>query len=246
MNISNYKNFCEFIINNKNKFEKRKYFLIDEQYEIQKKEPSFIIELAYIYYKTKNKNINELITNELDKTYKEKNKKIERLSKIEYTKLIDSFRRAIINCDKVHSVKLGKELLFRNKNKFFEIMYNLSLISFDCNKLIKTFFMEQILDEIEEKNYNKNVEILDEIIKNIINYFIKSENKYINFKNIEDINYFKNNEIDNLYKFIYENYFDKLVEKYNITTKKINIDKINLIKMNESKNVLYEYLTNLI
>ena len=58
----------------------------------------------------------------------------------EQEKLIDSFRRSILNNDSIHSVKLGNELLHRNKKEFFKILYNISLISIDENKLIKTYF----------------------------------------------------------------------------------------------------------
>ena len=40
-----------FLEENKNKFEKRKYLKVDDDLMIERREPSYIIELGYIYYK---------------------------------------------------------------------------------------------------------------------------------------------------------------------------------------------------
>ena len=46
--------FSEFIIEYKNQFEKRKYFSIDEDFKINFKKPSYVLELAYTYFKNEN------------------------------------------------------------------------------------------------------------------------------------------------------------------------------------------------
>ena len=51
-------NFSQFILKYKNHFEKRKYYQIDENFKIIKKEPSFILELAYIYFAENKENEN--------------------------------------------------------------------------------------------------------------------------------------------------------------------------------------------
>ena len=138
-------------------------------------------------------------------------------------------------------------MLYRDKDKFFEILYNYSLISTDTNKLAKTFFTEKMIEKIEAENSSKFNEIrdkIDEIIKNIINYFTKSDSAFLNFENVENLNYFVENQADELYKKIYVENYDKIVEKYNIqNVKKIEFSKnYDFENLSESKKVLYEYL----
>ena len=247
--FSNIENFSQFILKYKNNFEKQKYFQLDKNFKIIGKEPSFILELAYIYFceNEKNENIKQIISEQFLETFKEKNKKIERLSKVELSKLIDGFRRSIFNKESIYAVKLGNELLHRDKNKFFEILYNYSLISTDTNKLVKTFFAEKMIEKIEAENGSKFNEIrdkIDEIIKNIINYFTKSDLTFLNFENVENLNYFVENQADELYKKIYVENYDKIVEKYNIqNVKKIEFSKnYDFENLSESKKILYKYI----
>ena len=247
--FSNIENFSQFILKYKNNFEKQKYFQLDKNFKITGKEPSFILELAYIYFceNEKNENIKQIISEQFLETFKEKNKKIERLSKVELSKLIDGFRRSIFNKESIYAVKLGNELLHRDKNKFFEILYNYSLISTDTNKLVKTFFAEKMIEKIEAENGSKFNEIrdkIDEIIKNIINYFTKSDLTFLNFENVENLNYFVENQADELYKKIYVENYDKIVEKYNIqNVKKIEFSKnYDFENLSERKKILYKYI----
>ena len=80
----NTENFSQFILKYKNNFEKRKYYQIDENFKIIKKEPSFILELAYIYFaeNKENENIKKIVSEQFLETFKEKGKKIGRISKI--------------------------------------------------------------------------------------------------------------------------------------------------------------------
>ena len=245
----NTENFSEFILKYKNNFEKRKYFQLDKNFKITAKEPSFILELGYIYFSKneKNENVKQIISEQFLETFKEKDKKIERLSKVELPKLIDGFRRSIFNKESIYAVKLGNELLYRNKDEFFEILYNYSLISTDTNKLVKTFFAEKMIEKVETENDLKFNEIRDkinEIIKNIINYFTKSDSTFLNFENVENLIYFVENQADELYKKIYVENYDKIMEKYNIQ----NVEKIEFNKnydfknLSESKKILYKYI----
>ena len=204
--VENIDNIVEFIKKYKNKFEKRKYFLINKDYKIEKREPSFIIELANLYFETKNEKIIKVISYEFENTYIEKDKKINRMSKIEKDRLIDSFRRALVNQDKLHSVKLGNELLLRDRYEFFRILYSISLISQDCNKLVKTYFIEKVVEKVYEingKSFNQNCESIQQIVKNVINYFVKSENIYLDYDSESEIQNFIENKVDKLYMKIY-------------------------------------------
>ena len=247
--FSGIKTFLEFIETYGNHFEKRKYFTIDEEFEIIKKEPSFIQEMAYIFFQTKNSSIKNqiesLIKEEFFHTYKEKDKKIERMSKFEKEKLKESFRRSIVNKDTIHSIKLGNELFHRDRKVFFEIMYKFSLISSDCNKLVKTFFAEIMLDI--DGTFNEIRKYTDEIIKNIINYFVKSESEFIDYSCKNSIEYFVRNKTDLLYKKIYMKKYSEIIEKYNINNIpeiKFQMDNEEYKKLSESKKILYNYLEN--
>ena len=83
------KSFSQFILEHKNHFEKRKYFILDKNFKIVRKEPSFILEMAYIYCENekkekkelkelkeekKDKKILENIKSEFEKTFLEKEK----------------------------------------------------------------------------------------------------------------------------------------------------------------------------
>lgn len=245
--------FFQFILKYKNCFSKKKYFTVDKNFKIIRKEPSFILELANIYYSgtgNKDEEIERILEKEFSETYKEKEKRIDRMSKIEFSKLKDSYRRALINASAEHSVKLGNELMYRDKKVFFEIMYNFAFVSCDCNKLIKAYFTEKILDETDENengSFSANRIFRDEIIKNIINYFIKSDREFLDYKNESDIKYFMENKADLLYKKIYTEKYDEIVKKYDIKNiRKINF-KINEEKeyaeLSESKKKLYDYFT---
>ena len=61
---------------------------------------------------------------------------------------------------------------------------------------------------------------------------------------MENLNYFVENQADELYKKIYVENYDKIVEKYNIqNVKKIEFSKnYDFENLSESKKVLYEYL----
>lgn len=243
--------FFQFILKYKNCFSKKKYFTVDKNFKIIRKEPSFILELANIYYSgtgNKDEEIERILEKEFSETYKEKEKRIDRMSKIEFSKLKDSYRRALINASAEHSVKLGNELMYRDKKVFFEIMYNFAFVSCDCNKLIKAYFTEKILDETDENgSFSTNRIFRDEIIKNIINYFIKSDREFLDYENESDIKYFMENKADLLYKKIYTEKYDEIVKKYDIK----NIRKINFeineekeyAELSESKKKLYDYFT---
>lgn len=245
--------FFQFILKYKNCFSKKKYFTVDKNFKIIRKEPSFILELANIYYsRTENKDeeIERILEKKFSETYKEKEKRIDRMSKIEFSKLKDSYRRALINASAEHSVKLGNELMYRDKKVFLEIMYNFALVSCDCNKLIKAYFTEKMLDETdknEEGSFSANRIFRDEIIKNIINYFIKSDREFLDYENESDMKYFIENKADLLYKKIYTEKYDEIVKKYDIK----NIRKINFeineekeyAELSESKKKLYDYFT---
>ena len=245
-------NFSQFILKYKNNFEKRKYFQLDKNFKINIKEPSFILELAYIYFdeNKENENIKKIVSEQFLETFKEKGKKIGRISKIKMSKLVDGFRRSIFNRESIFAVKLGNELLYRDKSKFFEILYNYSLTSMDVNKFVKTFFAEKMIEKIKIENNSKFNEIhdkIDEIIKNILNYFTKSDLTFLNFENTESLNYFMENQVDELYKKIYVENFDKIVEKYNIQ----NVKKMKFYKsydfqnLSESKKILYKYIESI-
>lgn len=252
------KSFSQFILEHKNHFEKRKYFILDKNFKIVRKEPSFILEMAYIYCENEKREKKELkeqkkekilenIKSEFEKTFLEKEKKIKRQSKIEVKKLEDSFTRSLFNRESNHALKLGNEMFYKNKKKFFEILYNFSFISADENKFIKTFFAEKMIEKIIFENGEKYLNIrffVEEILKNVLNYFTKSQFCFLDFEDKKNIKYFLENEISILYKKIYVENFDKIIEKYEIRNlKKINFEKnYSFEELSESKKILYNFI----
>lgn len=249
------KSFSQFILEHKNRFEKRKYFILEKNFKIVRKEPSFILEMAYIYCENekiekkelKKEKILENIKSEFENTFLEKEKNVKRQSKIEAKKLEDSFIRSLFNRESIHALKLGNEIFYKNKKKFFEILYNFSFVSADENKFIKTFFAEKMVEKIVLENGEKYSNIrffVEEILKNILNYFTKSQFCFLDFEDEKNIKYFLENEISMLYKKIYVENFDKIIEKYEIrNVKKINFEKnYNFEELSESKKILYNFI----
>ena len=237
-----------FLEENKNKFEKRKYLKVNDDLMIERREPSYIIELGYIYYKYKKNGslndekkleIEEIIKKESLQTYKSQEKKIERQSKIEIELLKERFWRTLLNQDKIHSLKLGNELVIRDAQIFFELMYKYSIISKDTNKLIKTYLCEII--------YNDNGYSI-ELIKNIINYFVKSRNDYIYYDSVKEIKRFTEERLDSLYNFIYHKIYDNKIKNSKINENvKLELAK-NLqettLELSTTKQIILEYLQN--
>ena len=237
-----------FLEENKNKFEMRKYLKVNDDLMIERREPSYIIELGYIYYKYKKNGslndekkleIEEIIKKESLQTYKSQEKKIERQSKIEIELLKERFWRTLLNQDKIHSLKLGNELVIRDAQIFFELMYKYSIISKDTNKLIKTYLCEII--------YNDNGYSI-ELIKNIINYFVKSRNDYIYYDSVKEIKHFTEERLDSLYNFIYHKIYDNKIKNSKINENvKLELAK-NLqettLELSTTKQIILEYLQN--
>jgi len=73
----------------------------------------------------------------------------------------------------------------------------------------ETRITAKLLDEGLEK---------DEIIKNIVNYFIKSDREFLDFESETDMKYFMENKTDLLYKKIYIEKYDEIIKKYDIKT----------------------------
>ena len=129
-------------------------------------------------------------------------------------------------------------------------MYNFSLVSCDSNKFIKTYFAEKMINEIdknEKGKFSENRIFKDEIIKNIVNYFIKSDREFLDFESETDMKYFMENKTDLLYKKIYIEKYNEIVKKYDIkTVRKINFEvneKKEYKYLSESKKKLYDFFT---
>ena len=237
-----------FLEKNKNKFEKRKYLKVNDDLMIERREPSYIIELGYIYYEYKKNGIlddekrfkiEELIKKESLETYKSQEKKIERQSKIEIKLLQERFWRTLLNQDKIHSLKLGNELVIRDRQIFFELMYKYSIISKDTNKLVKAYLCEII--------YNDNGYAV-ELIKNIINYFVKSENDYIYYNSINEIGKFSEERWNELYDFILHKIHDRIIKNIkineNIKLELCKNRKRQVLELSNEQKIILEYLQN--
>ena len=197
-----YKEFLDLYMGN---FEKRKYFKINMNLETVEKEPSWVLELAFLYYETKNDEIIKLINENFEECFKDKVKKIDRLSKYSIEEIKNKFWRALMNKDGIHTVRLGNELILRDEKVFFELIYKYSFISSDINKLIKTYFFELIY-----KKSGYHIELL----KNLLNYFSNSNAEFIKSDSKEYLDYFNKYKVNELYKIIYERESQKYEMKH--------------------------------
>ena len=197
-----YEEFLELFAGN---FEKRKYFKINMNLETVEKEPSWVLELAFLYYETKNDEIIKLINENFEECFKDKVKKIDRLSKYSIEEVKEKFWRALMNKDGIHTIRLGNELILRDEKVFFELTYKYSFISSDINKLIKTYFFYLFY-----KKSGYHIELL----KNLLNYFSNSNAEFIKSDSKEYLDYFNKYKVNELYKIIYERESQKYEMKH--------------------------------
>ena len=217
-----YEEFLELFAGN---FEKRKYFKINMNLETVEKEPSWVLELAFLYYETKNDEIIKLINQNFEECFKDKVKKIDRLSKYSIEEIKNKFWRALMNKDGIHTVRLGNELILRDGKVFFELIYKYSFISSDVNKLIKTYFFELIY-----KKSGYHIELL----KNLLNYFSNSNSEFIKQDSKEYLDYFNKYKVNELYKIIYE----KESQKYEIK----HLDLAANVELTSETKLMLSYL----
>lgn len=196
---------------------KATYYRVKKDLSVEYIEPSFVYEMIYF-------NNADLLNEELEKVIIEKDKKIKRRSKLDIDTLKDRLFRSLVNKDKYHTVELANELYLRDKNLLLDILYKLSFISNDENKIIKTY-----LFELMDIKYGYNPYIL----KNLIIYFTKSVNSYVDFKDKKSIEYLENN-VTALYELIYNKMYYR-VEKYKIKKLDIKASK----KMSKIKEYIY-------
>ena len=218
-------NFHEFVEKYQGYFEKRKYFKINQDLKISEKEPSWVLELALIFYETGDVSVFDLLNNELDKCFKDKIKKTDRLSKYSIPELSDKFWRALLNKDGIHTVRLGNELFLRDSELFLETAYKYAFISSDVNKLIKVYLFELLCEKSE---YNI------EFTKNLLNYFSSSELEYIRYDSEEYMSYFNKYRADKLYSSIYE----KKQGKYGMNSLRLDPGAA----LSPEKEIIYGYL----
>ncbi len=199
---------------------KATYYRVKENLKVEYLEPSFVFEM--IYFKNE-----KLLKEELKNTVIEKPKKIGRYSSLKIEEIYSRLFRSLVNKDKYHSIDLANELYLRDKNKFFELLYKLSFISEDENKLIKTYMFEYLMNKIDYNPY---------ILKNVIYYFIKSYSKYIDMSDKKQISYFNDN-ISELYIYIY-NLKKDLLKQFNLEILDLKVSK----EMTEIKKYLLKEL----
>lgn len=187
-------------------------------------EPSFVLELEYFNKKLNDSRIDEIINSQLEFLIIEKPLKIQRQTKLKINQIEERLYRCLVNRDKYHTFKLANELMLRDKNRLYNILYSLSFIAEDENKLIKTYLFEHITENSE---YNPI------LLYNLIKYFITSCPKYMDLNDKNQAKYFYS-IITKLYILIYNR---KCTEyKHN----KLQIDSNN--ELSNQKQIIYDIL----
>lgn len=171
--------------------EKPTYYRVKKDLSIEYIEPSFVLELAYF-------GEDNLAKIESSKCVIKKNKKIKRNTKLEKEIIVDRLFRGLINRDKYHILTLANELMLRDKNILFDILYKLSYIAEDENKLIKTYLFEYITDKVGYNEY---------LLKNLINYFVTSSPRYMDMNDKVQMKYFYE-KVSKLYILIYNRKYE--------------------------------------
>ena len=196
--IEEYDSLEEYILDFCDFNQKNKYYKITRNGDILIKTPSYILELAYIYFKGYKKS-KEFF--DFEDIVKLKTKKISRHSSLEILKVEDRFFRALFNRDGVHALSLGNELLLRDSKKFFDIAYLNAKLSRDPNRLIKLYLFEIIFNDLG---------LIYPIYSNLISYITSSIEGYGEYEEVDDL-------VNHIYSI-------KFKEKLDITK---NIEGIN-------------------
>lgn len=191
VDLKKYENFDDFLLNYEKYNEKNRYFKITRDAKIIIEKPSYVLEFAYMYILKNFEKILEVFN--FNNIVIKKRIKLKRHSSLNIEILEDRFFRALFNRDMVHILSLGNELLRRNENIFFDIMYMNAKLSNDENRLIKLYLFEYIYKEIGLK---------EPLLINLLRYFTSSLEGYNSDK-----------KVDELYSYIYE---VKFFEKKNI------------------------------
>lgn len=170
------------------------YYRVKKDLTVDIKEPSFVFELLFFG--------EDKMADSISKDcVLLKPKKIKRQTKLDTDTISDRLFRSLVNKDKYHCLFLANELMLRDKNILFDILYKLSYMAEDENKLIKTYLFEHITKNIGYKDY---------ILKNLIGYFIHSCPKYMDINDKNQMKYFYST-VSKLYVKIYnEKYENKL------------------------------------
>ena len=196
--IEEYDSLEEYILDFCDFNQKNKYYKITRNGDILIKTPSYILELAYIYVKGYKKSKECFDWEDIVKL---KTKKISRHSSLEILKVEDRFFRALFNRDGVHALSLGNELLLRDSQRFFDIVYLNAKLSRDPNRLIKIYLFEMIFNDLG---------LIYPIYSNLISYITSSIEGYGEYEEVDDL-------VNHIYSI-------KFKEKLDITK---NIEGIN-------------------
>lgn len=207
---------------------KATYFRVKKDMQISFIEPSFLFELIYFYNTYKDEKIKKSIEDTLKDIVIEKDKKIKRSANLSLDELQDRLFRSLISNNKYQTVSLAHELMLRDKDMLFDVLYRNSFLSLDENKLIKTYLFEYLMDKIPYNEY---------ILKNLIIYFISSGYGYIDITDDKMLKYFSTNTTK-LYQYVYGKKIS-LVKKYGIKELKFE----NESKMSTEKEIILENLT---
>lgn len=193
------------------KNEKPTYYRIKKDLTVEVLEPSYIFELIYFGEQ-------ELAEKNQKDCVVKKYKKIKRLTKLDTDTIYDRLFRSLVNTDKYHSLQLANELMIRDPKTLLQLLYDLSYISCDENKLIKTYLFECISNEIGYEEF---------LLRNLIGYFTYS---YPGYVGAEQKKLFLKNA-SALYVLIYTKKFGKLdiLGNDNMSIEKKSIYK-NLMK----------------
>ena len=173
--IEEYGSLEEYILDFCNFNQKNKYYKITRNGDILIKTPSYILELAYIYFKGYKKS-KEFFN--FEDIVKLKTKKISRHSSLEILEVEDRFFRALFNRDGVHALSLGNELLLRDSQRFFDIVYLNAKLSRDPNRLIKIYLFEMIFNDLG---------LIYSIYSNLISYITNSMEGYGDYEYVDDL-----------------------------------------------------------
>lgn len=194
------------------KNEKDIYYRINKDLSVENIEPSFVFELIYF-------NEFDIAEEESKKCVKKKYKKLNRMVNLSTEIIYERLFKNLIHSNR-YCFDLANELIIRDKEKFFNLMYGLAYISEDENKLIKTYLFEIMYNDLGYREY---------LLKNLLDYFTHSCNKYMDITDKKQMEYFYS-RVSALYVEIYN-------KKY-----KNNLEIPKETKLSKIKNIIYNKL----
>ena len=158
---------------------RRSYFNLNSYGNIKRNKMNRALPLVTTINDENYKEVIKTILEEMvDLTQREKIKKIERLSKYSMEILTNNFNKIMANGDKIFGLKYGKEIFFRDRELFFKMLFDYTLLeNINTEKSIMAWSLYQLL---------KDSDFSDEVFYVGMSYILQKKSEFNDFERVNN------------------------------------------------------------